>query len=213
PGLAGAVAGGPPPGYGPRLCPGAVAGRARSLTGQPQRHRGAVDGVVERQRGLGLDVRPAARARLGASASPAAEHPAQQVAEPAAGGGGGAVASAAERVAQVELEAARAALPRWPEASAPEQGAGVVVLLALLSVGQDVVRLGDLLEPLLRLGVALVGVGVVLAGELPVRLLDLVRGRGLGDVKSLVIVLLEEVPSAHLLWPPSRALRWLREAC
>src|SRR5262249_2007272 len=175
PGLAGAVAGGPPPGYGPRLCPGAVARRARSLTGQPQRHRGAIDGVVEGQRGLGLDVRPAARARLSAGAPPAAEHPAQQVAEPAAGAGGGSAGSgASEQVAQVEREAARAALPRRPETPGPEQGAGVVVLLAPLGVGQRVVRLGDLLEPLLRLGITLVRVGVVLAGELPVRLLDLV---------------------------------------
>src|SRR5499427_7461256 len=198
-GLAGALAGGTHPGYRPRLRPGAVARWARSLTGQPQRHRGAVDGVVERQRGLGLDVCPAARARLRASAPPA-EHPAQQVAEPpaGAGGGGGAVGSrAAEQVAQVEREAARAALPRWPEPPAPEQRAGVVVLLAAFSVGQGVVRLGDLLEPFLRLGVALVGVGVVLAGELPVRLLDLVWVRGLGDAKSLVIVLLEEVLGAH----------------
>src|SRR5262249_15820690 len=140
----------------------------------------------------------AARRRVGAGAPAAAEHPAEQVAERAAGTGrGGAGARAAEQVAQVERETTRAALARWPEATAPEQGARVVVLLALLGVGQDVVRLGDLLEPLLRLGVALIGIGVILASKLPVGLLDLVRGRGLGDAQSLVIVLLEDALSAH----------------
>ena len=54
-----------------------------------------------------------------------------------------------------------------PDAAA-EQRAGVVVLLAPLVVGQDVVGLGDLLEALLGRRVALVGVRVVLAGQLAV---------------------------------------------
>jgi hypothetical protein len=88
--------------------------------------------------------------RLGLAAPAAgAEHPAQQVAEPAAGTAG--AGAAAEQVTQVK--AALAALPagaRHPQPAAAEQGPRVVVLLALFLVGQDVVRLGDLLEALLR---------------------------------------------------------------
>ena len=68
-------------------------------------------------------------------------------------------------------------------------GAELVVLLALLRIAEDLVRLVDLLE--LRLGrlVAGVHVGMMLAGELAVRLLDLFLRRALGDAERLVIVL------------------------
>src|SRR5579875_159446 len=69
---------------------GAVADRAGSLPGQPQRHGRAVDGVAERQRGLRLHVRAAPRPALGGSAT--AEDPAEHVTEPLA----------AEEVAEVE---------------------------------------------------------------------------------------------------------------
>jgi hypothetical protein len=58
-------------------------------------------------------------------------------------------------------------------AGAAEDAATAVVLLALLRVAQDVVRLGDLLEPLLRRLVARVVVRVVLLGQAVIRLLDL----------------------------------------
>ena len=59
----------------------------------------------------------------------------------------------------------------------PPVGAELVVLLALLGVAEHLVGLVDLLE--LRLGglVAGVHVGMVLAGELAVRLLDLLLRR------------------------------------
>src|SRR6202020_2512440 len=50
-----------------------------------------------------------------------------------------------------------------------EHRARLVVLLALLLVGQDVVGLGYLLEAILGVTVTLVGVRVVLASELAVR--------------------------------------------
>src|SRR5580693_8349266 len=190
---------------------GALAGRAGTLAGQPEADRDAVQRVAERQRGLRLHVgtppRPVLRGTRPATA--AAEHAAEDVSEPAARVAAGRAAGA-EQVAEVEVEspAARAAgcaLASAPEPAA-EQGACVVVLLAPLAVGQRVVGLGDLLEPLLRLGVTLVGVGVVLAGELAVRLLDLVRAGGLGDAQDLVIVLLEEVLRAHLLPLPGGQL-------
>src|SRR6185503_9637015 len=124
-----------------------------------------------------LDVRaPWRRGRRGAGAAAAAA-PVEQ---------------AAEQVAQVEalavahveaLEAARRrALTR------PERLAEGVVLLPLLLVGQRVVRLLHLLEPLLRRRVPRVVVGVVLAGELAVRLLDLVVRRALGHAEHLVVI-------------------------
>src|ERR1035438_4250036 len=195
--LTGSVAGGAHPGDRACLGAGSVAGRARALAGQPQRDGGAVDRVAEAQRGLGLDVgttpRPVSR---GGAAAAAAEHPAEQVAETTP-----CIAGAAEDVAQVE--AAEAALSRplsrgHPEAAA-EHRARLVVLLAPLLVGEHRVRLGDLLEALLSRGVALVRVRMVLAGQLAVRRLDLGRLRGLGDPQGLVVILLEEVLSAHLL--------------
>ena len=65
----------------------------------------------------------------------------------------------------------------------------MVVLLALLGVAEDVVGVRDLLEALLCARV-LVGVRVVPAGELAIRLLDLVLRRLLVDAEHLVEVLL-----------------------
>ena len=61
---------------------------------------------------------------------------------------------AAEQVAQVEVDAAAAGAGRRraPGTAAAEHRAGLVVLLALLLVGQHVVRFGDLLEALLGVG-------------------------------------------------------------
>src|SRR5262249_18442659 len=66
-----------------------------------------------------------------------------------------------------------------------------VVPLALRGVAQDLVGLADLLELLLGLGLRLRGmaVGVPLEGELAVRLLDVVLGRGPGHAEHLVVVL------------------------
>src|SRR5213079_1532524 len=64
-----------------------------------------------------------------------------------------------------------------------------VVLLSLLGIGEHVVRALDLLEALLGGLVPGVLVRVVLARELPVRLLELVRGGVLSDAEHLVEVL------------------------
>src|SRR5215469_252867 len=192
--LPGSVADRADPGHGAGLGAGAVAGRAGALTGQPQPDRGAVDRVAEAQRGLGLDVRSPARPVLGGGPAAAVEHGAEQVAQAAPGG----VPGVAEQVTQVEVEPAapRPAAGRHPEAAA-EQRARLVVLLAPLLVGQHRVRLGDLLEALLGLRVALVRVRMILAGQLAVRRLDLGGLRRLGDPQGLVVILLEVVLRAH----------------
>ena len=71
--------------------------------------------------------------------------------------------------------------------AAAEDRAAAVVLLALLRVPERVVGLGDLLEAVLRPGV-LVGVRVVLAGQLAVGLLDVLLGRLAVDAQDLVVV-------------------------
>ena len=63
-----------------------------------------------------------------------------------------------------------------------------VVPLALRLVGEDLVRLGPFLEPLLGLGVARVLVGVVLQGQLPIGFLDLFGGGVAFDPKDFVII-------------------------
>ena len=90
-----------------------------------------------------------------------------------------------------------------------EAGVAVaVVALPLRLVGEDLVRLGRLLEPLLGLGVARVLVGVVLQGQLPIGFLDLF-GRGVAlDAKDFVIITLRRchrhgVSSRDLVGAPS----------
>ena len=82
-------------------------------------------------------------------------------------------------------------------AAAGEQGAGLVVLAPLLLVREHPVGLGHRLEAGLGLRVAGVGVRVQLAGELAVRLLDLVLGRAGGDAQLTVEVLLDPVALGH----------------
>src|SRR3984957_15342357 len=175
---------------------GPVTDGARPLAGEPQRHRGAVDRVAERQVGLRLDVRAAPRPAGGTAAAgtTAAEDPADHVAQ----------ALAAEQVAEVEVPGSGAGAGpiagRHPEPA--EHRAGLVVLLALLLVRHHVVRFGDLLEALLGVGAPLIRVGVILPSEFAIGLFDLGRGRGLGDAQRLVVVLLV-VLRAHLASPGS----------
>src|SRR5690606_11691028 len=96
------------------------------------------------------------------------------------------------------LEPARAAgAARGEAGGSGAEGAHLVVLGALLGVVQHRERFADLLE--LRLGGLVTGVrvGVVLAGELAVRLLQ-VGGRDiLRDSENLVEVPLEPVLARH----------------
>ena len=82
--------------------------------------------------------------------------------------------------------------------------AAAVVALALLGIAEDVVGLGDLLEALLGAGL-LVRVRVVLAGELAVRLLDVLLGGLLVDPEDLVVVAWRAI--GRLSTPPPRRAR------
>jgi hypothetical protein len=72
-------------------------------------------------------------------------------------------------------------------------GAGMselIVILPFLLIGENVVRLLDLFESLLRLLVALVDVGVVLTNEFAVRLFDFIGAGRLRDSENFVIIAL-----------------------
>ncbi len=97
-----------------------------------------------------------------------------------------------ERMSPIE-EPSKSKLPKPPKpppGPAPvREGAGAaVVLRALLGVAEHVVRLGDLLEARLGLLVVGVAIGVVLAREFAVGLLDLLRGGALVHPERLVVV-------------------------
>ena len=108
--------------------------------------------------------------RVRARVAAAAEHPAEDVAD-----------VAEVEVAEVDVRAAGRAGP-------PVLRAEAVVLLALLRIGEHVVRALHLLEALLRLLVARVRVRMMLAREPAVRLLDLVVGGALLHAERVVRV-------------------------
>src|SRR2546423_3709925 len=191
------------PGDRPGLGAAAVAGVADSGGAQGQRQRRAVDRVPEVEQDLGPDVPAPRRAAPGGGGAAPPAGPgdrAEQVGEP--GTTEPPVAArmlgrgVAEDVGHVEGRAGTA--PGTPaERAGAEEAAHLVVLFALLVVGEYVVGLGDRFEPVLGVGVAGIVVGVQLARELPVRLLDLVGRRGLADAEHGVEVLLQPVLRAH----------------
>ena len=133
-------------------------------------------GLVEGDRDLRLEVGAAFGARAPARGAAATCGAAEEVGQDVAHRGG------------VEVEVAEAA-EAAARAGAGGEGPGcAVVLLALLGVAEHVVSLGDLLEARLGVLVVGVGVGVVLARELAVGLLDLLRRGLLVDAERLVVV-------------------------
>jgi hypothetical protein len=142
--------------------------------------RDAAHGVLEGEVQLGLEVLapvgPGAPAASTLALAP--EEVAEQVAE---------VAAVLEREA---AEPARPAAAREPGARRPEPP-HLVVLLAPLGVADHVVGGRHLLEALLGGGVAGVGVGVVLARQLPERALDVLGAGRVRHAEDPVVVLLE----------------------
>src|SRR5262249_25775509 len=86
------------------------------------------------------------------------------------------------------LSAPERALPAGERIAAakPRELTALVVLLALLGIGEDVIGGRDLLELLLRLLVAGIAVGVVFARQFPVGPLDLLLRGLLGNAQRLV---------------------------
>ena len=195
----------------PVLPPGAAALRTRRRTANRDRRPGAADGVPEVDLERVLDVL-AALFRRAPAPEATAEHLVQDVGEaplvlrspPAARAGPEALEvepGTAGALPKREAVAAVGPAPvlacaRRVEAGLETLGAELVVELPLVGVGEDVVREGDVLEPLLRLLVPRVQVGVVLAGELAVGLLDVVGARVPRDTEDGVEILLVRHPRA-----------------
>src|SRR5205085_1459592 len=136
-----------------------VALRASRLERDGNLRLDPLERVFEREVDLDLDVVAALSLRLRApTTAAAAEEAAEEVAEI------GEVVDV--EVAEIDVAAL--------EAAAPVSGAERVVLLPLLGVGEQVVGVLNLLEPLLRGRISGIAVGVVLARKLAVGLLDLV---------------------------------------
>src|ERR1700761_6338703 len=171
-----------------RLRSGATADGAGTFAGQSERHGRTVDRVAERQCGLCLHVRAAPRPARRTTACAVAEDTAYHITEALA---------VAEKVAEVEGRAASAGPCAGWHAEPAKHRAGLVVLLALLLVGQHVVGFGDFLEALLRVCASFVRVGVILPREFTVGFFDLGGRRGLLHTERLVVVLLG-ILRAHL---------------
>jgi hypothetical protein len=118
---------------------------------------------------LRLEVAPALGTRGPAAPAPVSEDVGDDVPEAA------------------EVSAAKRA--RVKPAGAAEDAAARVERLALLGVGQDRVRLLDLLEALLGVLVPGVAVRVIFPGQLAVGLLYLLIGRALADAQRRVWIL------------------------
>jgi hypothetical protein len=163
-----------------RLGAGLGAAALAGLTGDRGRHAhrglGAAVGLLQRDLEIEAQVLAAHVGAPTAAALAGAEHVLEDVAEHRA-----------------EIEALGAAeRPARPAGShaALEGGRSVAVIgRALVGILQDVVGVIDVLELLLGVLVAVIAIRVMLHGELPERLLDVIGARRSADSEQLVIVL------------------------
>ena len=85
------------------------------------------------------------------------------------------------------------AAPSGPCTGPRATGSELVKATTLLRIRQHVVRLGNLFEPFLSLGVPRIHIRVVLARQLPIRRLDVTFGRRPRDPENLVVILVHLV--------------------
>src|SRR5688500_9749137 len=117
---------------------------------------------------------------------------------------------AGEQAAEHVLEPAVAAAgTAGSEACPAAHGADGVILLALVGIREHRIGLGDVLELLLGSSVPRVGIRVVLAGQLPVSLLDIGVGSVLGNTKDLVKVLVHPILASQWRFLSKVMGRWL----
>src|SRR5919106_66999 len=163
------------------------AGRYSNLRPLRERHGRSMDGLVEREHDLGLDIGPTTR-----PTEP------KEILEDAPDA---AFTEEVSDVADIDANASLSAGSEPVEASPSglHERPHLVVLTALGVVGENGVRLGDLLEPLLRFLVALVRIGVILLGELAIGALYLVLRGVVRDAEDLVVVLVHPVTRCHRL--------------
>src|SRR5690606_27661154 len=135
---------------------------ARVLSGELDRSLAAGGHLLERQLDLGLQRIAALSARPARAAAPAEAAPED-------------VLEHREDVARVHVGEVVTRAPAEPGV------AELVVPLPGLRVGEHLVSLGAFLELDLRFRVPAVAVGVILHGQLAIRALDLLAGRGAVD--------------------------------
>src|SRR6478609_1374631 len=189
-----------------------MARRAGGALGDAKRHRHSGHGVVEGDPHLGFQVGAAhgPRPGVGLAAGPV-EQTTEEVTETAGTAGSPGIA---EDVAHVEAAGTRsgsgssAGAGEAAERTGGHQVAGLVVLLALRVVRQDVIGFGNRLELVLGALVARILVRMQVTGELAVGLLDLGARRVLRDAKLLVEVLFVIVLGAHPEPPFSLMCSW-----
>ena len=169
---------------------GAVAGVAGGLAAQLERKRGPCGRFPEVQGDLRFDVGPPRRPSCVARTAAAVEKATEDIAQAAVlrkSSTGSSRSALSEDVRDVEVlrrltkpagKSGTSASAEATESAAAEHGLQLVVLLATFRVTDDVVGLGRLLEAVLGSFVTGVLVRVVLPGELPVGLLDVLGGGG-----------------------------------
>ena len=143
----------------------------------------------------------AAAATAGASTEQAAE----QVVNVDIGAGAATESAEGVRAGVSAAKAATAEATRTHACGAV--AANLVVLLALLLVGEHVVGLGDFLELLLSLLVTGVQIRVVLAGELAVRLLNVAFACVFANAQCLIKVVSYPVFACHMFVSPLAVMR------
>src|SRR5881398_2538876 len=157
---------------GARRRAAAAAGGTHLRHRQRHRHLTSQRRDAERDRDRGLDLVLVVRASPALRTTPA-EDAREQVSQPA------------ERAEIRQIEIDPGALRPGPRAPRPARSriravaAHLVVALALRGIAQHVLRFVDLLEALGRLSVVGIAIGMVLLGEPPKRLLDLIHRRRL----------------------------------
>ena len=143
----------------------------------------------------------------GATTTATAGASAEEAAEQVVNVDVGAAAESAEGV-RAGVSAAKAATTEATRTHAcGAVAANLVVLLALLLVGEHVVGLGDFLELLLSLLVTGVQIRVVLAGELAVRLLNVAFACVFANAQCLIKVVSYPVFACHMFVSPLAVMR------
>jgi len=172
---------------------GAMAGAADFVTGDLHAGLGAVDGLPEIDTHSILEIAAFFRLGLIGALTPA-EELGKDIAKATAGFGAPSAGAASGRVRKIEAAEIHSGVGALGAATRRGRGRAVfgieavlIVHLALFGIAQDVVRFLHVLEAIFGGFIPGVEIGMVFAGEFPVRLAHFVFGRFARDPQGLVI--------------------------